>query len=87
MLKTVDWSFTEETDLLIWFQGGKGDAHVTIAGDNIEGILAVRDNVILAEPNDLGTAFAATVTAKYRVLIQRDIFMPKLQKNLKQKED
>ena len=54
MLKTVDWSFTEETDLLIWFQRGKGDAHVIITGDNIEGILAVRDNVILAEPNDLG---------------------------------
>ena len=67
----MDWSFTEETDLLKWFQRGKGNAHVIIAGDNVKEILAVRDNVILAEPNDIGTEFAATVTAKYRILIQR----------------
>ena len=33
-----------------------------LAGDYIEGILAVIDNDILAEPNDLETEFAATVS-------------------------
>ena len=33
-----------------------------LAGDDIEGILAVKDNDILAEPNDLETEFAATVS-------------------------
>ena len=33
-----------------------------LAGDHIEGILAVIDNDILAEPNDLETEFAATVS-------------------------
>ena len=33
-----------------------------LAGDDIEGILEVIDNDILAEPNDLETKFAATVS-------------------------
>ena len=33
-----------------------------LAGDDTEGILAVIDNDILAEPNDLETEFAATVS-------------------------
>ena len=33
-----------------------------LAGNHIEGILAVIDNDILAEPNDLETEFAATVS-------------------------
>ena len=33
-----------------------------LAGDDIEGILAVIDNYILAEPNDLETEFSATVS-------------------------
>ena len=33
-----------------------------LAGDDIEGILAVIDNHILAEPNDLETEFAATAS-------------------------
>ena len=35
---------------------------VLLAGDDIKGILAVIDNDILAEPNDLETEFAATVS-------------------------
>ena len=33
-----------------------------LAGDDIEGILAVIDNDILAKPNDLETEIAATVS-------------------------
>ena len=33
-----------------------------LAGDNIEGILVVIDNDILAKPNDLETEIAATVS-------------------------
>ena len=33
-----------------------------LAGDDTEGILAIIDNDILAEPNDLETEFAATVS-------------------------
>ena len=59
-------------------------------GDDIEGIMAVKDNDILAEPNDLETEFAATVfkVPKYRILIQELFSIPKLQKkHIKQKED
>ena len=50
-------------------------------GDDTEGILAVVDNDILAEPNDLETEFAATVS-KIQDINSESCFMPKLKKNI-----
>ena len=45
-----------------------------LAGDDIEGILEVIDNDILAEPNDLETKFAATVS-KIRYINSESCFL------------
>ena len=53
-----------------------------LAGDGIEGILAVIDNDVLTEPNDLETEFAATVSKIQEINSESCFFMPKLQKNI-----
>ena len=58
-----------------------------LAGDDIEGILAVIDNDILAEPNDLETEFAATVS-KIQENNSESCFYSKIaEKHIKQKEN
>ena len=58
-----------------------------LGGDDIEGILAVIDNDILAEPNDLETEFAATVS-KVRDINSGAVFYTKIaKKHIKQKKD
>ena len=53
-----------------------------LAGDYIEGILAVIDTDILAEPNDLETEFAGTVCKIRDINSESCFFMSKLQKNI-----
>ena len=56
-------------------------------GDDIEGIMAVKDNDILAEPNDLETEFAATVS-KVQDINSGAVFYTRIaKKHIKQKED
>ena len=58
-----------------------------LGGDDIEGILAVIDNDILAEPNDLETEFAATVS-KVRDINSGAVFYTKIaKKHIKHKKD
>ena len=58
-----------------------------LAGDDIGGILAVIDNDILPEPNDLETEFAATVS-KIQEINSESCFYAKIaEKHIKQKED
>ena len=54
-----------------------------LAGDDIEGILAVIDSDILAEPNDLDIMFAAKASKIQGIIL---IFIPKLQKNIYNKK-
>ena len=71
MLKTAGWSFTDETDLLKW----------------LPRLLTVIDNYMLAEPNDLETEFAATVS-KIQDINSESCFYAKIAyKYIKQKED
>ena len=70
MLKTAGWSFTDETDLLKW----------------LPRLLTVIDNYMLAEPNDLETEFAATVS-KIQDINSESCFCAKIAyKYIKQKE-
>ena len=56
-----------------------------LAGYDIEGILAVIDNDMLAEPNDLETEFAVTVSKIQEI---NSFFYAKIaEKHIKQKED
>ena len=58
-----------------------------LAGVDIEGILAVIDNDVLAEPNDLETEFTATVS-KIQDIDSESCFHAKIaEKQLKQKKD
>ena len=58
-----------------------------LAGDDIEGILAVIDNDILAKPNDLETAFAATVSKILDINSESCFYAKMTEKHIKQKED
>ena len=60
---------------------------VLLAGDDIEGILAVIDNDILAKPNDLETAFAATVSKILDINSESCFYAKMTEKHIKQKED
>ena len=61
------------------------EGHLT--ADDTEGVLTVIYNDILAEPNDLGTEFDRVRSYNFqRIFIQKAVFMPKVQKNIKQKE-
>ena len=53
-----------------------------LVGDGIKGILAVIDCNILADPNDLETEFAATVSEIQDINSESCFFMPKLLKNV-----
>ena len=58
-----------------------------LAGDDTEGILAIIDNDILAEPNDLETEFAATVSKIEEINSESCFLCQNCRKILKQKED
>ena len=58
-----------------------------LAGDYIEGILAVIDNDILAEPNDLETEFAVAVSKIRDINSESCILCQNCRKTLKQKDD
>ena len=58
-----------------------------LAGDDIEGILAVIDNDVLAEPNDLETEFAATVSKIQEIKSESCFLCQIAEKHIKQKED
>ena len=58
-----------------------------VAGDGTEGILAVINNDILAEPNDLVTEFTATVSKIQEINSESCFYVKIAEKHIKQKED
>ena len=57
-----------------------------LAGDDIERILTVIDNGILAEPNELETEFAATVSKIWDINSESCFYAKIAEKYIKQKE-
>ena len=57
-----------------------------LTGDKTEGILAVINNDIIAEPNALEIEFAATVSKIQDISSESCFSMPKLQKNILNKK-
>ena len=76
--------YVENSGVVVYLGVGSfkitSESEELLAGVDIEGILAVIDNDVLAEPNDLELS-SQLQFPKYRTLIQRAVFMPKLQKN------